>query len=424
MPSTRPWRCACWDCIEFQRGHLETATARFAELLQSGKYADDAFYYLALIADRSDDPEHALRLYAQVQSGDNALPALLRAAKLLQNHGRRRHPRNCSTGWSRTSRNARPRSSPRAPASTPMRTNSRPGAIATLLNRASPIIRTMSDLRYAMASTHEEMGRIPAALRELDAIMKSRPDDPAALECAGLYARRSLARPRSARGADRTSPCRVAKKCRDSRQHGLGVVPPRPPAEAETYLKIAYADDRGGDIAAASRRSLVALGRTGDARQIWAEASAVDPENRLSRKRGIDWTSRSAATAAPVPGPIPPLRPVPTTGLAPAKRPLNAAAIRLAAPVAQGIELMRRLLTDLGYDLADCAARRMRGDRPAAMPPIAAAAWDQRVGRPAALAFMAARRPRGGGRRDSGLAGQLDWRQSKARRRRCICRVR
>ena len=73
--------------IEFQAGHFDAATARFAELLRTDKYLDDAFYYLGLIADRRDDPEHALRLYAQVQSGENAVPALLRATAMLQTHG-------------------------------------------------------------------------------------------------------------------------------------------------------------------------------------------------------------------------------------------------------------------------------------------------------------------------------------------------
>ena len=64
--------------IDFQEGHFDAATARFAELVRVDKYLDDAFYYLALIADRHDDAEHALRLYAQVQNGENTLPAVLR----------------------------------------------------------------------------------------------------------------------------------------------------------------------------------------------------------------------------------------------------------------------------------------------------------------------------------------------------------
>ena len=73
--------------VEFQQGHLDVAAAKFKQLLKTGKFLDDVFYYLALIEDRNGDPERALRLYAQVQSGENVVPALLRAAALLQKHG-------------------------------------------------------------------------------------------------------------------------------------------------------------------------------------------------------------------------------------------------------------------------------------------------------------------------------------------------
>ena len=73
--------------VEYQGGHFDAAAARFADLLRADKYLDDAFFYLGVIADRRDDPEQALRLYAQVQSGENALPALLRATTILQTHG-------------------------------------------------------------------------------------------------------------------------------------------------------------------------------------------------------------------------------------------------------------------------------------------------------------------------------------------------
>ena len=45
------------------------------------------------------------------------------------------------------------------------------------------------DMRYAMASTYEEQGASGAALRELKAILKSRPDDPAALNASAIRSR-------------------------------------------------------------------------------------------------------------------------------------------------------------------------------------------------------------------------------------------
>ena len=73
--------------VEFQNGDLDAAGRYFTELLATGKFIDDSFYYLGLIAERHADPEKALRLYAQVQSGDNAAAALLRASTILQTHG-------------------------------------------------------------------------------------------------------------------------------------------------------------------------------------------------------------------------------------------------------------------------------------------------------------------------------------------------
>jgi uncharacterized protein HemY len=51
--------------------------------------------------------------------------------------------------------------------------------------------------------------------------------------------------------------------------------------EAETYLRAAYADDRGGDIAAHLGEVLWRLGRPADAERIWSEAGTLDGENRL-----------------------------------------------------------------------------------------------------------------------------------------------
>ena len=58
--------------------------------------------------------------------------------------------------------------------------------------------------------------------------------------------------------------------------------------QAESYLRAAYADDRGGDIAAHLGEVLWQLGKSDDAEHIWSEAGAIDADNRLlaaTRKR-------------------------------------------------------------------------------------------------------------------------------------------
>jgi tetratricopeptide (TPR) repeat protein len=319
--------------VDFQRGRLETATARFAELLQTGKYTDDAFYYLALIADRSDDPEQALRLYAQVQSGENALPAMLRAAKLLQTHG--------AAAASEELLDRLVEDEPlRAPDILTARAriyadaNDFPRAIATLEQGIADYPDNV-DLRFAMASTHEDSGQVSAALRELTQLMKSRPDDPAALNALGYTLAdhsRDLGRARKLiERAYAQSPKNAA--ILDS----LGWVTFRQghAAEAEHYLAAAYDDDRGGDIAAHLGEVLWRLGKPADAQRIWTEASALDPENRLLKETRHRLNAPQPTPGAPqplpgVPGEIPPLRPVPTTRLEPERQPSNASAARPA----------------------------------------------------------------------------------------------
>jgi tetratricopeptide (TPR) repeat protein len=303
--------------IEFQRGHLEAATARFAELLQTDKYLDDAFYYLGLIADRNHDPEHALRLYAQVQSGDNALPALLRAAKLLRTHGAAAASEELLDRLVEDE----PLHAPEilaARARIYADANDFPRAIAVLEQGITDYPDSV-DLRYAMASTYEDSRQIPAALRELTQLMKARPDDPAALNALGYtLADHSRELPRARKLIERAY---AASPKNAAILDSLGWVLFREghAAEAESYLRTAYDDDRGGDIAAHLGEVLWQLGRPADAQKIWAEAGAVDRENRLLK----ETRHRLNAEATPIPGAAPPapaiapptptIRPMPTT---------------------------------------------------------------------------------------------------------------
>ena len=137
------------------------------------------------------------------------------------------------------------------------------------------------DLRYAMASTYEEQGRISDALHELSDLLNARPDDPAALNALGYtLADHSKDLPRARRLIERAY---AAAPKNAAILDSLGWVLFRQGhgAEAETHLRAAYLDDRGGDIAAHLGEVLWTLGRPDEAEHIWSEAGAVDPDNRL-----------------------------------------------------------------------------------------------------------------------------------------------
>jgi tetratricopeptide (TPR) repeat protein len=279
QPESAPVALRLMGLIEFQDGKLDAATRRFTELLATGKYVDDCFYYLGLIAERRSDPERALRLYAQVQSGDNALSALLRASSVLQAHG-------AAPAAQELLDHLMEDEPQRAPVVLAARakifsdTGDAQQAIE-VLDRGMLEYPDIVDIRYAMASTYEEQGHVSAALRELKEVLKARPDDPAALNAYGY----TLADHNRQLGHARTLIERAyaAAPKNAAILDSLGWVLYRQGhnEQALRYLTAAYADDRGADIGAHLGEVLWQLGRRTEAERIWSAAGELDSDNRL-----------------------------------------------------------------------------------------------------------------------------------------------
>jgi tetratricopeptide (TPR) repeat protein len=275
--------------LEFQQGHNDAATAKFRQLLSTGKFADDAFYYLALMADRNGDPERALRFFSQVQNGENVVPALLRAATLLHKHGA---PSAAEELLDRLLEDE-PQRAPEiltARARMYVQSSELPKAIA-VLEKGQVQYPDSVELRYATASVYEEQGLVSAALRELSLVVKARPNDPAAMNALGFTL------------ADHTKELARARKLIE-RAHAaapknpaildsLGWVYYRQgrPTEALPFLKAAYTDDHDGDIAAHLGEVLWQMGQQDEAQKIWAEASALDADNHLLKSTRHRLTS-------------------------------------------------------------------------------------------------------------------------------------
>ncbi len=68
--------------INFRQNNLDAAQDDFEDLLASGSYTMDAFYYLARIADIRSEHERAVRLYRRVRIGQFAVTSQRRAAAL------------------------------------------------------------------------------------------------------------------------------------------------------------------------------------------------------------------------------------------------------------------------------------------------------------------------------------------------------
>lgn len=68
--------------INFRQNNLDAAQSDFEDLLASGSYTMDAFYYLARISDFRGDSQRAVQFYKQVREGQNAVASQRRASAL------------------------------------------------------------------------------------------------------------------------------------------------------------------------------------------------------------------------------------------------------------------------------------------------------------------------------------------------------
>jgi tetratricopeptide (TPR) repeat protein len=279
QPESAPVALRLLGLVEFQEGNLEAAGRRFTDLLTTGKFIDDSFYYLGLIAERRGDLERALRLYAQVQNGDNAVAALLRACSILQAHG-------AAPAAQQLLDHLIEDEPGRAPEIMAARARIFADAgdaqqAIEVLDRGLLQYPDSVDIRYAIASTYEDQGHFAAALRELKEVLESRPDDPAAMNAYGYTLADHNRKLGHARMLIERAYATAPKNAAILDSLGWVLFRQGHDEQALPYLSAAYADDRGGDIAAHLGEVLWQLGRRADAEHVWSEASAIDSGNHL-----------------------------------------------------------------------------------------------------------------------------------------------
>jgi len=265
--------------IDFQAGRLDDAAAHFAALVATGKFLDEALYYLGLIAERHQDLERALRLYAQVQDGDDAVAALLRAATILRQHG-------AAPAAEELLDSLVTELPQRAPEILAARARidadaGEPRAAAALLDQAMAQYPDSVELTYAAATLDEERGQVAAALLKLRTVARLRPDDPAALNAYGYTLADHHRHLRRAHALIERAYACAPKNAAILDSLGWVLFRQDRGEDALPYLQAAYADDRGGDIAAHLGEVLWHLGRRSDADRIWSEGSRTDEDNPL-----------------------------------------------------------------------------------------------------------------------------------------------
>jgi Flp pilus assembly protein TadD len=275
----RPVALRLLGLVDFEHGRLDDAGVRFMELVNTGRFLDDAVYYLGLIAERHHDFERALGLYAQVQSGDEAVPALLRAAAIMEAHGA------APAGEELLNRliEEEPSRAPQiivAHARLVADRDLQPQALA-LLKGAELDYPDSTELPYALASLADDAGQTRVALEILRNLAALRPSDPAALNAYGYTLADHHLRLGEAHQLIERAYLQAPKSPAFLDSLGWVLFRQGHAEEALPYLDAAYAGERDGDIAAHLGEVLWHLNRREDAENIWSKALGLDADNRL-----------------------------------------------------------------------------------------------------------------------------------------------
>ena len=261
--------------LDFRERHYDDAARRFTELLTLGKQVGAAFYYLGAISERRGDRERAIRFYSRIVSGDYAVDAQLRTARLLREGDMaeqgeasldaflRDHPEyevDLVIGWSRA-----------------LSDQMQHRAAVELVDRYLERYPWHLDLVMQRSLALDRAGRVAQALRELRRLLRERPDDPVVLNALGY----TLVDHNQSLGEGEALVRRALAMMPDSpaMQDSLGWALFRRARypEAAATLRKAYEQVQDPEIAAHLGEALWKLGQRDQARDVWQEALAIAP---------------------------------------------------------------------------------------------------------------------------------------------------
>lgn len=278
VPEARPDALRTLAALDLAAGKLDDAAARFTELLGSGHYVSLSFYSLGIIYERRRDSARALRSYARVLSGPYATEAQLRSARLLAGNGEGSQAIELLDTYAIE----HPESEVELTLGR-ARLLAEEGAADTALELLDYLGTNYPDnvsLRYARGITLERMERVDDALTLLRAVMEERPGDPVAMNALGYTLAENNRELREAHTLIRKS----LEKTPDNPavQDSMGWVLHRMDKnrDALEWLTRAYAEEKDAEVAAHLGETLWALGQQSQARAVWDQALANDPDHR------------------------------------------------------------------------------------------------------------------------------------------------
>jgi tetratricopeptide (TPR) repeat protein len=262
--------------IALDERRFDQATRIFNELSRDPQNTEIVLWYLGRIAEEGGNAALAARHYQRIISGSRAVAAQSQAFRLQRELGAQERA-ELQLDEFLAAAPATTRDVVSSVSSLFVEDGKGEQAIA-LLDRALTLMPD-DDLRLARAFLMQRLGRISEAVADMRAVAARRPDDPVTLNALGYtLVDQSIA---IAEGQRLIGRALEAKPDSFAIQDSMGWALVRLGRldEGRTWLERAWDNSRDPEVAAHLGETLWLQGRTDEARRIWDEALAENPES-------------------------------------------------------------------------------------------------------------------------------------------------
>jgi tetratricopeptide (TPR) repeat protein len=267
--------------LAYDSGDLQEAQQRFADLAESGEADESTLMYLSDIAAREGDAAAALAGYGKLADSSLGLEAREKAAALLLAS----HHADTALRLLKQYEHQHPAEAVDLTVAEAqlLGDHGRPAAALKLLDTGLESHPQHPSLEYERAIVLEQAGRVGESVQALQQLLARRPDDPELLNALGytlaehdedLPRAESLIQRALEQMPDNPAVLDSLGWVRFRRGDSAGALPP---------LERAYDISHDAQIAAHWGQALWRAGRQADARKVWAEALARNPDSKELR---------------------------------------------------------------------------------------------------------------------------------------------
>lgn len=265
--------------LEYYEGEAEASRRAFTALLATGKYTDDALFYLGGIAEQEGEVEEAARLYSRISGGEHLVTAQVRLALAMFRMGRPELAVNHLALFAQRNPDAAVELGA-ARAELLLRLELEDDALAVY----DEILARHPDetvIRYARGLLHARLAHVEEALADFEHIVARHPDDPSALNALGftltdMTDRHEDAYPLIQRALELEPDDPAILDSMGWVLFKLGRA-----EEALPYVERSWELQRDPEIAAHLGEILWSLGRTEAARDVWLDAIVEFPGSEV-----------------------------------------------------------------------------------------------------------------------------------------------